>query len=194
VDSLGNADPISSLEEGQSGYYRKSSASILVLAKVTEIMEQNMDEKSPAARAAHQSPPGPSTSYLPKQAPRAQVQRYIVMEYEDPVYNPGAIPRTPLRVPRKNPRRSMPPAPHPGAYVPTSPASTHESTRGERDSSFGEPDGDGGATPPEADVAEEKQWFAQRKRSRRFLVFVGIVTVLIIVGLGVGLSLGLRYK
>lgn len=158
-----------------------------------------MSERNLVNQEGHEPSPTPGSSMasLPTMPP--PVQRHIVTEYNDAVYNPGAIPKIPLRVPQKNPRRSLGPPAHPGSYVPSSPASTitstgHLSPPYKADSTTGELEREDGPSQPEAEESNEKHWFAHRKRSRRFLVIVGIVTLIIIVGLAVGLSLGLRNK
>lgn len=158
-----------------------------------------MDERNLVNPGAHELPPSRRSSMVSLPTMPPPVQRHMVTEYNDAVYNPGAIPKIPLRVPQKNPRRSLGPPPHPGSYVPSSPASTitstgHLSPPYKADSTAGELDRDDGHSQPEAEEANEKHWFAHRKRSRRFLVIVGIVTLIIIVGLAVGLPLGLRNK
>ncbi|KAK2606394.1 hypothetical protein QQS21_003213 [Conoideocrella luteorostrata] len=162
---------------------------------------QNLEERSPISPAtpvAHKPSSSSSMASLPSKP--LSVQRHIITEYNDAFYNPGAIPRVPLRVPRKNPRRSLPPMgfPHQASYGPSSPASTvtspgHMSLAYKADST-GDLERDEDISAPEAVESDEKHWFAHRKRSRRFLVIVGVVTLVIIVVLAIGLPVGLRNK
>jgi hypothetical protein len=156
-----------------------------------------MDEKNTLAPVAREPPSRLSRAFPPTMS--SPTQRHMAMEYNDAAYNPGALPRTPLRIPQKNPRRSLGPSSYPATCVPSSPASTiastgHLSPPYKADSTGGELDREDGAAPPEANQVDEKHWFAHRNRSRRFLATVGIVTFIIIVGLAVGLTLGLRNK
>ncbi|KHN96886.1 uncharacterized protein MAM_05442 [Metarhizium album ARSEF 1941] len=138
------------------------------------------------------------------------IQRSIVAEYSDAVYNPGAIPKIPLRVPQRQSRRSLynvPPS-QLSPYVPPSPASSSSSSSSSTititstghlsppltaDSTVEELKEERD-TPHEAEELDEKNWFAQRRRSRRFLAIVGVVTLVTMAALAVGLSLGLRNK
>lgn len=131
-----------------------------------------------------------------------------------------ALPKIPLRVPQKNPRRSLPPSPHgvpglttasagPAPYVspdgsayppvsPVSPISSSPISPFQKEYSLETDGGDScsgeGSTPQlrEGD-GNEKQWVDHRQRRCRFMVMVGILTA-VIVGLAVGLSVGLRNK
>ncbi|GAB0137677.1 hypothetical protein EsDP_00005934 [Epichloe bromicola] len=91
-----------------------------------------MDEKSPVdsiTPGAHE--PGEDLSAASPSAAPSPPYRHFATQYKDNVYNPGAIPRIPLRVPMKNARRSMLPPmnlDHRASCEPPSPASTIAST------------------------------------------------------------------
>lgn len=162
-----------------------------------------MDDKSHIVAMAHEPLSRLSISRLsmasqPKMPPLVQGQ--IVTEYNDAVYNPGAIPKIPLRIPQRYSRRSVIVPPQLGSYVPSSSASTvtitstgHLSPPLTPDSTIAELKEDM-STSEESGEADEKHWFAQRKRSRRFLAIVGVLTLVTMAALAVGLSLGLRNK
>lgn len=117
------------------------------------------------------------------------------------VYNPKAIPKTPLRVPQKRLRRTLPPIGRFDPRIsdgPPSPASTivcagHIAPSFKAEST-GEGDRDEVLSSPAAAESSEEQWFAHRESSRRFLVIVGVVTVVLLATLAFGLPLGLRNK
>lgn len=150
-----------------------------------------MDDRIPISR---EPSPGSSRSSLAGMIPG--MHPHIITEYHD-VYNPGALPRVPLRVPQKSSRRSVGPNNQPTAYVPSSPTSTVAST-GHMSPPYKEESGDldrsDAQGPPEAGRPDEKHSFDHRKRSQRFLILVGVVTLIVIIGLAVGLSLGLKNK
>lgn len=112
-----------------------------------------------------------------------------------------AIPKIPLRVPQKNPRRSLPPGgatalpplqvpPASAAYVPPSPMSKEDASDAYTMTLYSA----GPSTPPaflDNGVEDEKHWTGHRERRCKFLVLVGIFTA-VIVGLAVGLSVGLN--
>lgn len=112
-----------------------------------------------------------------------------------------ALPKIPLRIPAKNPRRSLNPvpiAPPPqevllvsSAYVPPSPSYSYPEQRfqGPRSDSYAST----AAVKFRDGCAEEKEWASNRQRKCRFLVFVGVITILII-GITVGLSVGLTHQ
>jgi hypothetical protein len=132
-----------------------------------------------------------------------------------------AIPKIPLRVPHKHPRRSLPPTPHsppglatgnlgPAPYVPpdgsspynpTSPISLTASSPISPFAKENSLDADGGdncsgeESAPQAGTGDdnEKQWLDNRQRRCRFMVMVGVFAA-VIVGLAVGLSVGLSKK
>ncbi|KAK8927632.1 hypothetical protein VCV18_004112 [Metarhizium anisopliae] len=157
-----------------------------------------MDDKSHIVAMAHEPFSRLSMASQPKMPPLVQGQ--IVTEYNDAVYNPGAIPKIPLRIPQRYSRRSVIVPPQLGSYVPSSSASTvtitstgHLSPPLTPDSTIAELKEDM-STSEESGEADEKHWFAQRKRSRRFLAIVGVLTLVTMAALAVGLSLGLRNK
>lgn len=114
-----------------------------------------------------------------------------------------ALPKIPLRVPAKNPRRSLPngdfPARLPALYIPpVSAAYVPPSPSCKEDKSpFNAPRTEShstGLSTPTAfkEVTEvEKNWNESRQSKCKFLVLVGVMTA-IIIGLAVGLSVGLR--
>lgn len=162
----------------------------------------NMDEKSPvdSITPGGYEPREDSSAASPSAAP-SPPYRHFATQYKDNAYNPGAIPRIPLRVPMKNARRSMLPPmnlDHRASYEPPSPASTIASTghmiHSYEVDSTGELHRDESVPAPDAGDPDEKQWFNHRNRSRRFLVIVGIVTLVIIVTLAIALPVGLRNK
>lgn len=132
-----------------------------------------------------------------------------------------AIPKIPLRVPHKNPRRSLPPSPHsppglatgnigPAPYVPPdgssslNPTSPVSPTASSPISPFAKEyslEADGGdnysgepPTPPrQTGDNNEKQWLDNRQRRCRFMIMVAVFAA-VIVGLAVGLSVGLSNK
>lgn len=118
----------------------------------------------------------------------------------------GPLPRGPLRVPQKNPRRSigpgMPPSP---SYI--APASAAAYVVPARTKSLDDDDDEDRSTAAELEQTEikgppsegsiggdEHHWFAHnRKRRCRFIIIVA-VAMAVIVGLAVGLSIGLSKK
>ncbi|KAM4058059.1 tat pathway signal sequence [Hirsutella rhossiliensis] len=122
----------------------------------------------------------------------------IITQYSD-AYNPGALPKGPLRVPQKHPRRSAGPGYGPSPYVNPEPTAEVDVLPSKEVEVLPTKEGgsDGTEAPPAPRVEEstsedeERGWFAHRKRSSRFLIIVGVAAV-VIVGLAVGLSVGLR--
>ena len=128
-----------------------------------------------------------------------------------------ALPKIPLRVPQKNPRRSLPPggippsgsgslASGPTPYVspdgsphqsmpatPTSPISPFK-TAASIETDTNELHSPLGSVTPQnmadAEPEDEKEWVDHRKRRCRFMILVGIFTA-IVAGLAVGLAVGL---
>ncbi|KAG5916846.1 hypothetical protein E4U53_004263 [Claviceps sorghi] len=130
---------------------------------------------------------------------------HIVTDLPQKAYNPGAIPRQPLRIPRRQSQHSMPsasPSPSPVSLLyqascgssstitstgyMSSPYAADWTRDKTRRTCLGSPGGGGDL--------DEKQWHAHRRRSRRFLVTIGVVTIVILVTLAVALPLGLRNK
>ncbi|OAA82180.1 hypothetical protein LEL_01725 [Akanthomyces lecanii RCEF 1005] len=127
-----------------------------------------------------------------------------------------ALPKVPLRVPQKNPRRSLPPggfppsgsgptpyvspdgSPHPSVPpTPTSPMSPpispFKTTASDAETNeFHSPRGS--VTPQNMAEAEEpedeKEWIDHRKRRCRFMILVGVFTA-IVAALTIGLAVGL---
>ncbi|KJZ77532.1 hypothetical protein HIM_03256 [Hirsutella minnesotensis 3608] len=129
----------------------------------------------------------------------------IITQYGD-AYNPGALPRGPLRVPRRQSRRSIDPGFYPPPYVSPEPycesspdpGAEHGNEREvspTKESTFGSEDADPPKAHPRESTSEvdERPWFAQRKRSMQLLLIVGLVAIAII-ALAVGLGIGLRRR
>ncbi|PHH90909.1 hypothetical protein CDD83_2286 [Cordyceps sp. RAO-2017] len=118
----------------------------------------------------------------------------VITQYSD-AYNPGALPRGPLRVPQRHPRLRDGPGTYPPAYVSPEPSTaTEKDVSPVQDRAVGSDRLEASpALAPESSSQgeDERGWFAHRKRSCRFLVIVGVIAVLI-VALAVGLSVGLR--
>ncbi|RCI11984.1 hypothetical protein L249_4583 [Ophiocordyceps polyrhachis-furcata BCC 54312] len=137
----------------------------------------------------------------------------IITQYSD-AYNPGALPKGPLRVPKRQSRRD----PALSVYSQQSPyVSPEPSVAAEKDSSTGkEIEAEKGlsaekeqVSPPRAGTGsgdsarsvssecsirdDDKGLFAHRKRAGRFLVAVAIVAI-VIVALAIGLAVGLRKR
>lgn len=125
-----------------------------------------------------------------------------------------ALPKGPLRIPAKNPRRSLGTAspapvhiPTPGsvamAYVPPSPRSVASvyytespAVAEQQHTHFDAPRTDSYSSEPlklREGLEEEKEWSKNREGNCRFLLFVAIITA-IIVALAVGLSVGLTHR
>lgn len=123
-----------------------------------------------------------------------------------------ALPKGPLRIPAKNPRRSLGPVspapvyiPTPAsvatAYVPPSPRSVADvyytespATIEQQYNHFDAPRTDSyssEALKMREGFAEEKEWAKNREGKCRFLLFVAIITAIVValaIGLGVGLT------
>ncbi len=130
-----------------------------------------------------------------------------------------ALPKVPLRVPQKSPRRSLPPggfppsgsgptpyvspdgSPHPSVPpTPTSPMSPpispFKTTASDAETNeFHSPRGS--VTPQNMAEAEEpedeKEWIDHRKRRCRFMILVGVFTA-IVAALTIGLAVGLSKR
>ncbi|TWU75487.1 hypothetical protein ED733_005329 [Metarhizium rileyi] len=130
---------------------------------------------------------------------RTSTHRYTIRECSNGLYNPGALPKIPLRVPQKSSRQSLGPSAQRVSHVPSSSSSASTSLGNlslplKADSSTEDLSKEDGLILQEKKEADEQYWFAQRKQSRRFLVIVGIVTLVVLSGLALGLTLGLRDK
>lgn len=126
-----------------------------------------------------------------------------------------ALPKIPLRVPQKNPRRSLPPGapgsvascptpyvspddspPHSAPTSPISPISPFKTAPSIDTETNGAQSPMGSVTPQnmaDAEPEDEKEWIDHRQRRCRFMIAVGVFTAIVIslaVGLGVGLSKG----
>lgn len=127
-----------------------------------------------------------------------------------------ALPKIPLRVPHKNPRRSLPPgggipgsggprpyvspdgSPYPSVTpTPTSPISPPVSpfkTTASSETETNELHSPHGSLTPQhmadAEPEDEKEWIDHRKRRCRFMILVGVFTA-IVAGLTIGLAVGL---
>ncbi|KAG5981922.1 hypothetical protein E4U55_002541 [Claviceps digitariae] len=159
---------------------------------------QTTEEKIPVdsvAASSHES--GDKVSPMAASIPGAPppVKLHVVTDFRQKVYNPGAIPSIPLRIPRKHSDRSMS-SPYQLPYRASSGSSSTITSTGYMSSPYlvrEKGRSKGGASPDSGDL-DEKQWFAHRKRSRRFLMTIGVVTVVILVTLAIALPLGLRNK
>lgn len=142
----------------------------------------------------------PGSSHSSAASLRTMQTMSIITQNGD-AYNPGALPRGPLRVPRKQIRSGPGPGYYPTPYVDPEPSTEVEVLPSKEvdllPSKECESDGTNPPPAPPAKQAtsedEERGWFAHRKRSSRFLIIVGVAAV-VIVGLAVGLSVDLRRR
>ncbi|KAG6006329.1 hypothetical protein E4U21_007132 [Claviceps maximensis] len=123
------------------------------------------------------------------------VRLHVVRDFRQKSYNPGALPKIPLRLPRKKSQLSkLPPLQLP--LRASSESSSTITSTGYMSCPYlvREKGWSIGRGSPDSGVLDEKQWYAHRKRSRRFLMTMGVVIIVILVTLAVALPLGLSNK
>ncbi|KAG6013154.1 hypothetical protein E4U43_007470 [Claviceps pusilla] len=153
----------------------------ILVNSVAAGLRESADKLSPMAASIPTAPP--------------PVKLHVVTDFRQKVYNPGAIPRIPLRIPRKHSQRSMS-SPFQLPYRASCGSSSTITSTGYMSSPYWirEKERSQGYASPDSGELNEKQWFSQRKRSRRFLLTVGAITFVILVTLAIALPLGLRDK